>query len=181
MSSSNVTGFAKRYLFTHKIRPIFWTLKLHNFLFIACNYLKFFHDESYIIWLYFVAKSSLMLWCFVCVYVKCVKKVPFHKSGHILWFILWSEFYTAHWYCYSHSRQHSGPYINQYWWWLYYKCDCTWSQQSTNKVWSFPYRSIAAWFLQTIMHKVYYNYCHVIGHFLTDLDLLGWTNALYAW
>jgi len=27
--------------FIHKILPIFWTLELHNFLFIACNYLNF--------------------------------------------------------------------------------------------------------------------------------------------
>jgi len=44
---------------------------------------------NFLIWLYFVAKSSSisirnqMLWCFVCVHLKFVKKVPFCKCGQI--------------------------------------------------------------------------------------------------
>ena len=63
-----------------KLDPFF---ELHNFLLIS-------HAYSYNIWLHCDTKSPKIVNhynIFVYQYVKCVEKVPFHKSSHLWWLI----------------------------------------------------------------------------------------------
>ena len=83
----NVTGFAKRYFFHTQTLTHFLNLKA-SYLFDHGIYLfEIFKEYSYSIWLHFNTKSKLIsirsqvLHHFVCGYVKCVEKVPFHKSS----------------------------------------------------------------------------------------------------
>jgi len=84
-----VTGFVKRYLFSHtKFDPFFELWKFITYL------SKTFHVQSYFNGLPFEMKRSLIssgsenLQHTVCYHVKCLEKVPFHKLGYVLYCII---------------------------------------------------------------------------------------------